>query len=99
MIQVLGNNANTFLDFSSNVTLTGGGTISMVQSTGNGQPVLRNQNNGIVNNVNNLIQGSGQIGNNGLVVNNGPAGIISSNGAFLLQMGSSTFTNQGSVGR
>ena len=95
MIQVQANNANTFLDFSSNVTLTGGGTISMPQSTSNGQPILRNQNNGILNNVNNLIQGSGQIGNNGLVVNNGPAGIINSNGAFLLQMGSSTFTNQG----
>jgi YVTN family beta-propeller protein len=95
VIQVPANNANTLLDFSSNVTLTGGGTITMAQSISNGQPILRNQNNGVLNNVNNLIQGSGQIGNNGLVVNNGPAGVIASNGAFPLQMTNATFTNQG----
>ncbi len=92
---LLSNNGNTFIDFSGAVTLTGGGTLTMSQAIANGQPILRNVNNGAVTNVNNLIQGSGQFGNNGLIITNGATGVISANGAFPLQMSSATFTNQG----
>ena len=94
VILVNANNGNTILDFNSSVTLNGGGTITMSQGVSNGQPVLRNQNNGILNNVNNLIQGSGQIGNNGLIINNQPGGVINANGAFPLVFNSGTVTNQ-----
>jgi YVTN family beta-propeller protein len=95
LISVLSDNANTFLTFNAAVTLTGNGTITMSQAISNGQPILRNIGNGAVTNVNNLIQGSGQLGNNGLVVINGPAGTISANGAYPLNLTSATFTNQG----
>jgi len=88
---------NSFLTSSGAVTLTGGGTVLMSQATGNGQPILNNVNNGSLNNVNNTIQGSGQLGNNGLIVVNSPAGVISANGPFQLQMGNAIFTNQGSL--
>ena len=63
------------------------------RSISNGQPILRNKNNGILNNVNNLIQGSGQIGNNGLIINNQASGVINANGAFPLLFNSGTVTN------
>ncbi len=43
---MLSNNSNTFLTFDGPVTLTGSGTITMSQAISNGQPVLRNANNG-----------------------------------------------------
>ncbi len=94
-ISVLSNNANTFLDFNGAVTLTGGGVITMSQAIANGQPILRNTNNGQIINVNNTIQGAGQLGNNGLVVNNGVAGVIAANAAFPLAMSNATFSNGG----
>ena len=71
---------NTFLTLSSAVTLTGGGTIIMNQ-TAAGQPILNNSNAGALINVNNLIEGAGQIGNNGLVITNQAAGVINANTA------------------
>src|SRR5208283_5268180 len=67
---VLSNNQNTLLDFSGAVTLTGSGTLTMSQAVSNGQPILRNVNGGTVTNVNNTIQGSGQFGNDGLLITN-----------------------------
>jgi YVTN family beta-propeller protein len=87
-------NANTVLSFNGTVTLTGGGTITMTQAAATGQPILRNLSNGVLNNVNNLIQGSGQLGNNGLIINNQPGGVINANGAFPLQFNNGTVTNQ-----
>ncbi len=95
LISVLSNNSNTFVDFSGAVTLTGSGTLTLSQAISNGQPILRNLNSGSLTNVNNLIQGSGQFGNNGLVVTNGPSGVINANGVYQLNMVSATFTNQG----
>jgi YVTN family beta-propeller protein len=98
-ILVYSNNANTFLTFSGPVTLTGGGTVLMTQVISNGQPILNNINNGAVLNVNNLIQGSGQFGNNGLLITNQAAGVINSNNSTGLPMvfGSGTVTNHGLI--
>ena len=62
------------------MTLTGGGTLTLNQVISNGQPILRNANGGTLTNVNNLIQGAGQFGNNGLVITNQAAGVINANG-------------------
>jgi YVTN family beta-propeller protein len=97
LISVLSNNTNTFLDFSGAVTLTGAGTVTMSQAVSNGQPILRNTSNGILNNANNLIQGSGQFGNNGLIINNQAGGVINANGAFPLQFNNGTVTNLGLI--
>ncbi len=71
---------NAFLTLSNVVTLTGGGTVTMNQTAG-GQPILNNSNAGALINVNNLIQGAGQIGNNGLIITNQAAGVINANNA------------------
>ncbi len=94
-ISILSNNANSILTFSGAVTLTGGGTVTMSQAIGNGQPILRNVNNGALTNVNNLIQGSGQFGNNGLIITNQAQGIVNANGAFPLFFNNGGVTNQG----
>ena len=72
--------SNVVLNFNSVVTLTGGGTISMAK-TASGNPIFLNSNNGQLVNVNNLIQGAGEIGNNGLIVVNQAAGTINANSA------------------
>ena len=40
-----------------------------------------------------MIQGSGQIGNNGLIINNQASGVINANGTFPLLFNSGTVTN------
>ena len=90
---------NTVLNFNGIVTLTGGGTVTMNKG-GAGLPILNNSNFGQLVNVNNLIQGAGQIGNNGLVVTNQAGGIINANdasGNTLLINPGGTFLNQGLV--
>ena len=91
---MLANNSNSFLTFNGTVTLTGSGTVTMSQAISNGQPILRNANGGVLDNINNLIQGSGQIGNNGLLIHNHVAGVINANGAFPIQFNVGTVTNQ-----
>ena len=97
VLTVLDSN-NTVLNFSGVVTLTGGGTITLSKG-GTGTPILNNSNFGQLVNVNNLIQGAGQIGNNGLVVTNQAGGVINANlpGATLVINPSGTFMNQGLV--
>ena len=72
--------------------------------TGNGQPILnggqgiiQNQSQGNLTNVNNLIQGAGQFGNNGLIVVNQAMGVIKADGAFGLALNTTPFTNEGLV--
>ena len=69
----------------------------MDQAISNGQPVLRNANGGAINNVNNLIQGAGQIGNNGLLITNQSGGVINANGTFPMQFNAGTVTNLGII--
>jgi YVTN family beta-propeller protein len=90
--------SNVVLTFNSVVTLTGGGTLLMdKQSSGN--PILNNENNGQLLNVNNLIEGAGEIGNNGLILVNQPAGVINANNnssaGNTLTIDTNTDTNQG----
>ena len=87
---------NTILTLSGAVTITGGGTITLNQ-TGGGQPILNNANAGSLLNVNNLIQGAGQIGNNGLIVTNLAGGTFNANAAGSLPLGlnSNGVTNLG----
>jgi uncharacterized repeat protein (TIGR01451 family) len=87
---------NVVLTFSSAVTLTGGGTVLM-NRTGNGVPILNNTNAGVLNNFNNRIQGAGQIGNNGLVLNNQAAGVILANASQPLLLNSSSVNNAGLI--
>ncbi|HEY4739152.1 MAG TPA: YncE family protein, partial [Candidatus Acidoferrales bacterium] len=94
-----GNEAN--LVMSGAVTLTGGGTLMMniagSQSTSN-EPYLFQANNGLLTNVNNTIEGAGEIGYNNLVLTNQPAGKILANDAngntLLINTGA---TNQGLI--
>ncbi len=97
LITVFSNNSNTFLTFNGAVTLMGGGTLTLNQVISNGQPILRNANGGTLTNVNNLIQGAGQFGNNGLVVTNQAAGVINANGTQPLLFNNGTVTNQGLI--
>ena len=61
------NGNNVVLTMNSAVTLTGGGTVSM--SKGQQRHADPQQHNaGALTNVNNTIQGAGQIGNNGLIL-------------------------------
>ncbi len=73
----------TALSVVGNVTLTGGGTISLT----NANAWLREDIGGSsLTNVNNKIVGAGQLGNNGLTFTNQPAGLVNANinGAALL---------------
>jgi Big-like domain-containing protein/beta-propeller repeat-containing protein len=87
---------NTFLSISAGVSLTGGGTVTL-STTGGGVAVINESGSGaILTNTNNIIQGVGQIGNNGLALVNQASGIIDANiaGAALL-LNSNGVTNLG----
>jgi hypothetical protein len=75
------------------VTLTGGGTVTMQSDA------FFNQNSGglTLHNVNNLIQGSGQLGQNGMAFDNQSAGVVNANvtGGTLYLNGGGTVTNAG----
>ncbi len=69
-------NNNGVLRLDGAVTLTGGGTVTMTKA-GNGSSHLNiRQAAAPLINVNNLIEGVGEIGNDGLVVTNQAAGVI-----------------------
>jgi YVTN family beta-propeller protein len=66
----------TALSVTGNLTLAGGGAVTLA----NGNGLIREDSaNGTLTNINNTIEGSGQVGNNGLVVTNGAAGIVNAN--------------------
>ncbi len=60
-----------------------------MQKGSSGAPILNNANAGALVNVNNLIEGAGQIGNNGLILTNQVGGVINANfsGNSLLMSG------------
>ena len=72
-----------------NVTLTGGGTVKLL-TTGNGTAFINQDGTSTLTNVNNVIQGEGQIGNNGLTVVNEAAGVINGNLAAALVLNPNT---------
>ena len=84
---------NTFITVSGGASLTGAGTLTL-STTGAGTPIINESGNGVVlTNVGNIIQGQGQIGNNGLTVVN--QGTIDANAANTLLVNAAALTNQG----
>jgi len=99
-----GNNTNTYLYDTTAVTLSGGGTVSLHTDTTGGGGLAHLYLNGstTLDNVNNTIQGEGDIYINGAVFNNHAAGIINanSNGSPLintLELYYGTFNNNGLI--
>jgi hypothetical protein len=93
-----GDGANTAVNVISDVTLQGGGTVTLTNGDGNGNTVFQQPTGGItLTNVNNTIQGAGIIGNGGLSVTNQAGGTILANAAnrSLVLNGSGPLTNNG----
>jgi hypothetical protein len=81
----------------ASVTLTGGGTVSL-GNTGGGV-IYGASGNDVLTNVNNTIEGFGNIGNGAMGLTNGTAGIILANQSIELYIkpSSAGFTNNGTV--
>ena len=75
-----GNATNSVLLIGSNLTLQGGGTLSMNVASGGGNAYIEQTGGSYtLTNVNNTIQGSGIIGNGGLSLLNEAGGTINAN--------------------
>jgi fibronectin-binding autotransporter adhesin len=81
----------TLTVLNGNVTLTGGGTVTMSNDA------FFNESGGsfTLHNVNNTIQGTGQLGQNGLALDNQANGIVNATGGTLSLNGGGTVTNAG----
>src|SRR6266436_6749425 len=95
-----GGGTNSFLFAGSNVTLQGGGTVTLsTTSSGGGNAIIEQSVGGLtLTNVNNTIQGEGIIGNNGLtLVNKATIDANSTGGALTtaLTLDSASVTNTG----
>ena len=74
-----GNNSDLEID-SANVTLTGGGTVTLSTAGGGGSALIYQAAGGLtLENFNNTIQGAGIIGDNGLSLLNDAGGTILAN--------------------
>ncbi len=94
-----GSGHNTFL-YIGNATLSGGGTVTLNPTDGNGAVYVRGVSSNTLANSGNLIQGSGFIGDDGLNFVNGPFGSLLANGSvgtLNVGAGGGTFTNNGTV--
>jgi len=99
-IQLIGgSNTNAFLGLSANTTLNGGGTVTLAYngSESGAAYIQQNASNLTLTNVNNIIDGTGVIGNGGLTLVNQSGGTIDANtsGAALTLNGSGGVTNTG----
>ena len=75
-----GGGSNTFLYAPANVTLTGGGTVTLdTTASGGGNAYLYPYNGSTLDNVDNTIQGEGIIYNNGTTLINRSGGTINAN--------------------
>jgi hypothetical protein len=95
---IAGSGSSTTLALSSNVTLEGGGTVTLDSGDGNGSVYLSESAGGVtLTNVDNLIQGYGILGNGGLALLNAPSGVINANvnGRTLLMNGTGGTLNSG----
>jgi len=93
-----GSGTNSFLVVGDNVTLQGGGTVTMSTAGGGGSALIQQAAGGLtLTNVNNTIQGSGFIGNNGLTLVNQAGGTINATGTptAVLALAGGPVTNQG----
>jgi fibronectin-binding autotransporter adhesin len=78
-LQLNGAGNNTFLYPSGAVTLTGGGTLTLADSNNN--YIQEAVSNSSLTNVNNIISGSGNIGNGNLIFTNEAAGVVDATSA------------------
>ena len=95
-----GGGANGFINLDSNVTLLGGGKLTISTVGGPGSAFIQQGASGVaLTNTSNTIQGNGIIGNGGLRVVNGSAGTIdaSVSGGALNLNGSGGLTNNGTL--
>ncbi len=93
-IAAVGNTALLQIAGGQNTSLAGGGTVTLSKG-GNGTAVINQTSGGAtLTNVDNTIQGQGEIGNNGLVLVNQAAGTINANAAGTLTLDSPSITNQ-----
>jgi hypothetical protein len=93
-----GSGNNTFLQFTGNTTLQGGGTVTLNSGDNNGQVYLQQSASSVtLTNVDNTIQGYGVIGNGGLTIANNAAGTIDANvrGPTMLLNGGGGIANAG----
>ena len=92
-----GGGSNSVLELGSNVTLQGGGTVTMSTSGGGGQAIIFQAAGGLtLTNVDNTIQGTGTIGFNGLtVVNEATINANVSGQTLLLDSITGSLTNTG----
>src|ERR1022692_167377 len=75
-----GTGYNTVLQLGSNVTLSGGGTVTLATAGGGGQAIIDQSGGGLtLTNANNTIQGNGIIGLNGLSLVNQSGGTVNAN--------------------
>jgi hypothetical protein len=91
-------NGDAWLAVGQNVALTGGGTVTLNDTTGSAAALIRGGGAATLTNVNNTIQGSGQLGfGNGLVLVNQASGVVNANqsGRVLYINAYSGVTNQG----
>ena len=95
-IQINAGANNTFLQMNGVVTLTGGGTVMLSNPAGGNAFINQSVGGSSLINFNNIIEGSGQIGNNGLALVNQAGGVVDANhvGATLV-LNPGAFTNQG----
>jgi hypothetical protein len=80
---------------SSNLTLSGGGTVSMGNSANN--LIFGSPGAGTLTNMNNIIQGAGNIGNNSLVFINDGTVMANQTTPLIIQASGTGFTNNGIV--
>jgi hypothetical protein len=93
-----GSGDNTFLNMDGNVTLLGGGTVTLDSGDANGAVYLQQSGGSYtLTNGNNQIQGYGVIGNGGLSVVNTATGVVnaSASGQTLTLNGSGGVVNAG----
>ncbi len=95
VIQIAAGTTTAAFVVETSATLTGGGTVSL-STTGAGTAYIYEYGGSTLTNVNNKIQGAGQIGYNGLAVVNGAGGTINANlSGSGLYVNPSSLTNQG----
>ena len=92
-----GNTTSLQLQDSGSATLIGGGTVSLNNNAAN--RIFVNNSNGLLTNVNNIIQGVGNIGIGRLNVDNQAAGLIDANisGGTLVVQDQGNTTNEGTL--
>jgi len=91
-----GAGSNGFINIGNNVTLQGGGTVTLATAGGGGSAYIQQSGGSLtLTNADNTIQGNGVIGNGGLALVNGGTLLANVTGQTMLVNGSGSLTNNG----